>query len=156
LQERVKGACWWCSTRRKRADLQIETSAFDRAAVGFSGLCLVHCLVLPATAAFAPFVSLIAEAQWVHWLLTLCAIAASSNVMLRDPAARRIRFVAPAGLGMVLITAALFADNIGTDETALMVAGGLLLSGAHLLRLIKHREAVHPASYDEGGASPSS
>ena len=110
----------------------------DRAATALSALCIVHCLALPVMASAAPFLAVVAEAEWVHWIFATLAIVISASVPLRDVTARRFGFLVPAGLGVALLMAGLFAEHFGADETVLTVMGGVLVAFAHIRRMISH------------------
>ena len=107
----------------------------DRAAVGLSVLCILHCLALPILAIALPIAAVVAEAEWVHWAFAVMAVAASGSVALWGHGARTPGFLVPAGLGAVLVIAALFAEGLGVDETLPTVIGGALIAFAHLRRL---------------------
>lgn len=111
----------------------------DRAATALSALCIVHCLALPLLASALPIVSVVADAEWLHWLFAGFAILISSSVPFRDVTARTPSFVVPAGLGIAFLIAGLFADEIGSSETVLTVIGGVLLAFAHVRRLVAGR-----------------
>lgn len=113
------------------------TANFDRAAAGFSLLCIAHCVALPVFAISLPFLAAAAEAEWIHWAFTALAIIASTIVIARSPGARNAVFMVPALAGIGLITAALFAENFGMEETLPTVLGGGLLATAHIYRLFK-------------------
>ncbi|MEM6909188.1 MAG: MerC domain-containing protein [Pseudomonadota bacterium] len=112
----------------------------DRAAVWLSIACIAHCLALPLLAVFLPVLGVVAEAEAVHWALGLLAIAISLSVPLRHANARAPGFLIPAGLGVLLIGGALFAEQFGIDETVPTVIGGCLLAGAHLTRLLQRNQ----------------
>ena len=114
-------------------------ATLDRAAAALSLACIAHCIALPILAAALPFMAAFAHAEWVHWLLAPTAVVASVTVMVRAHGARTAGFVVPATLGMVLVAGALFAERFGIGETAPTVAGGILIAGAHLYRLLRHR-----------------
>jgi len=111
---------------------------YDRAATALSLACIVHCLALPIAAVSLPFLAAAAEAEWIHWLLTPLAIAASLTVIVSAENARVPSFLAPASIGMLLIGGSLFAEPLGFEETPPTVIGGLCLAVAHLYRLVKH------------------
>jgi len=115
-----------------------STSTIDRAATALSLACVAHCVALPAVAIALPVVGVLAEEEWIHWLLTGLAIIASSAVIGVAHSARTAAFLVPVLLGVSLITSALFADQFGFDETPPTVIGGLLLAAAHIQRLVKH------------------
>lgn len=112
---------------------------FDRAAAAFSLSCVAHCLALPALAIALPIFAATAEAEWIHWLLTLLAVVASGTVVVKAHDGRQPSFLIPAAIGITLISGALFAENFGIDETPPTVIGGILLAAAHTYRIIKHR-----------------
>lgn len=111
----------------------------DRAATVLSLACIVHCLALPLLAAVLPFAAALAEAEWVHWVLAVLAVVASASVAISARSARNPTFLIPAGLGVALVTGALFAERFGIDETAPTVIGACLIAFAHIRRIIKHR-----------------
>ncbi|MEM9501382.1 MAG: MerC domain-containing protein [Pseudomonadota bacterium] len=111
----------------------------DRAAIALSLSCIAHCVALPVIAISLPFVAAAAEAEWLHWVLTALAIAASGTVILTARNARAPAFLVPALLGMGLITSALLAETFGLDETLPTVIGGVLLAAAHIYRLFRLR-----------------
>ncbi len=108
---------------------------YDRAAATLSVACIAHCLALPLLAAVLPFFAAFAEAEWVHWLLSALAIAASATVMAKAEGGRATGFIVPAAIGIVFLIGALFAEPIGADETLPTVIGGILLAVAHIRRL---------------------
>lgn len=110
----------------------------DRAATALSALCIVHCLALPLLASVMPFLAVVADAEWLHWLFAGLAIIISASVPFRDVLARNLGFLAPAGLGIAALIAGLFADQIGANETILTVIGGVLVAFAHIRRLVVH------------------
>lgn len=113
----------------------------DASAVGLSGLCLAHCLAVPAAAAFLPVLGTWAEAEWVHLAFLAAAAPISIAALARSGGWR-----APSVLGLALIgigllaSGALFAPGEGA-ELAMTVAGGLALAAAHTLnwRRLAHR-----------------
>lgn len=111
----------------------------DRAATALSALCIVHCLALPLVASGLPILSVVAEADWVHWVFALLAVLISASVPVRDVTARNLAFLAPAGLGIGFLIGGLFAEQLGMDETILTVIGGVLIAFAHIRRMVAHR-----------------
>ncbi|MEO0871557.1 MAG: MerC domain-containing protein [Pseudomonadota bacterium] len=108
----------------------------DRAAVGLSVLCIMHCLALPILAISLPVAATVAEAEWVHWAFAVLAVAASGSVALWGRGSRVPGFLVPAGLGAALVIGALFAEGFGVDETLPTVIGGVLIAIAHMRRLM--------------------
>jgi len=112
------------------------TTNLDRTAAAGSILCVIHCLALPVMAVSLPFLAAIADAEWVHWAFAVLAIVASLSVVATAPSARTPGFLVPAGLGIVLVGGALFAEGFGVEETIPTLIGGILLSAAHIRRLL--------------------
>jgi len=56
----------------------------DRAAIFFSVSCVIHCLLVPILGLALPLMAIFAEAEIVHWSLTITAVAASVTVIFKD------------------------------------------------------------------------
>lgn len=109
----------------------------DLAAIGLSGLCLVHCLALPIVAAILPLAGVWAEAPWVHWAFAFAAAPISLWALTRRPALAPLA-LGLSGLALLFAGAAEFPSH--DSETIVTVTGGLMLSLAHILnwRRIPH------------------
>jgi len=103
----------------------------DGLAMSLSGLCLVHCLALPVLALSLPILGIFAEAEWVHWLLVGLAAPVSMLALLGASARRSWGLVATALIGLCLLLAGAAGWPDHDWETALTVAGGLVLASAH-------------------------
>ncbi|MEO0465572.1 MAG: MerC domain-containing protein [Pseudomonadota bacterium] len=112
--------------------------SFDSAALGLSGLCLIHCLALPLMAAALPALASVAEAEWLHKAFVVAALPVSLVAMARGGGAV---FTGLALVGLALLLAGAFAEPLHDYETALTVAGALILSAAHLWRWRRHSTA---------------
>lgn len=104
----------------------------DGTAVGLSGLCMVHCLALPVAAGFLPLAGAWAEAEWVHLAFLAAAVPTSILALWKsggwaDPVTAGLAAVGLSGLAMGAVA---FPSH--DWETALTVAGGLLLAAAHV------------------------
>ena len=117
---------------------QKKTDRRDAMATTLSGLCLLHCLALPALAVLVPALATLAEAEWVHRALVLIAIPLSVSVALR---VRRPAFVAAVVVGLGLLSAAAFVHVLEPYETPLTVLGAITLGTAHGLRWWLNRAA---------------
>lgn len=122
----------------------------DVIAATLSGLCVVHCLATPALIAVGGSGLLISafDTEWFHYLLLL---PISLLLVWSLPGGwclhqRKAPFIL--GLsGFLLLLAALLAPH--ETEAALSVAGGLLLTSAHLYNrklLHKLQELQHAAN----------
>jgi hypothetical protein len=122
----------------------------DRSAILLSGLCLVHCLVLPIVAATLPWLAwLDGNENWVHRGLLLAIVPISLLALAsgcRRHRDRRVLLLGLAALGL-LSFAALAGAALPRPwlETALTVLGSVALAASHLLNLrALHR--CHPAA----------
>lgn len=112
----------------------IDHDWLDGVSVGASLLCLIHCLALPLLIAALPALARALDLREGFHLLVLAAAIPTSAVALIAGRRRHGAFVPVftgiAGLAL-MAAGALFASRAAT-ETALTVAGSLLLAGAHI------------------------
>lgn len=122
------------------------SSLLDSLAIALSGLCLVHCLALPALIALFPLLgaSLI-DHQSFHQII-LIGVVPTTTVALGAGYLRHRRLpIALLGLAGIAALAyaafALHARHAHDLETWVTVGGGLLLAFAHVLnfRHCRHR-----------------
>lgn len=119
-------------------------AAGDALALSLSGLCFIHCVILPPLAVALPLLGAFAEAEWIHWLFAALAAPLSAWTLTRPPRRSRSPLalsLAAAGVGVLLAGAAGWPKE--SLETALTVAGGLLLAAAHVLNLRRRGGACH-------------
>lgn len=112
-----------------------STVATDRVAILTSSLCIAHCLALPAMAVVLPTAGSLVESELVHIIFALVAIVASCSIPLRSPNARTAKFLISVAIGITLLIAGLFAEDLDLDETILTVIGGTILAVVHASRL---------------------
>lgn len=115
---------------------------FDRAALGASFLCLVHCLALPLLFAALPALShVIAIPESFHVWILLFAVPASGAALLGGRARHRASWPSGAGAcGLLCLVLGAFAVERASDETAITVAGSLMLAAAHVANWrLRHR-----------------
>lgn len=107
--------------------------ALDGAALGLSGLCLAHCLILPLLAAALPLLGPWAQAEWVHGLFVLVAAPLAGTALLRPGHGLKPswRLVAAGMIAVAFLALGVFGPA-AYEQTA-TIAGSLLLAGAHLL-----------------------
>lgn len=105
----------------------------DGVAMSLSGLCLVHCLALPVLAVSLPFLGVLAEAEWVHWLFVALAVPVSALALFAAPGRRAPALLAGAVAGLALLAAGAAGWPAHQYETLLTVTGGLMLATVHAL-----------------------
>lgn len=108
--------------------------ALDLSAVGLSGLCLAHCLALPALALLLPVLGTWAEAEWVHMAFVMIAVPVAAlafvDLRARRPHSWSQAWAAAGGL-MLMAAGALGFPSVDL-ERPLTVVGGLVLAAAHV------------------------
>lgn len=121
-------------TNGRRRRVSATDRLLDGSAIGLSGLCLAHCLLLPVAAALLPVLGAWADAEWVHGLFVVVAAPLSGLALLTGAKGqRRPRLVlALAASGLVLLLSGAFMAATRDAETMMTVAGSLCLAGAHI------------------------
>ncbi|MDH5830793.1 MerC family mercury resistance protein [Luteimonas sp. M1R5S18] len=109
-------------------------ATLDASAIGLSGLCLAHCLLLPAAAALLPALAIAAEAEWLHLAFAASALPIAGLALA---CAHRCRPLPPAlwalaAAGLCGLAAGAVGWPAHALETPLTVAGSLALAAAHL------------------------
>ena len=109
-----------------------RAAAIDGVAISLSGLCLIHCLLLPILSATLPIAGVWAEAEWLHKGFVLAAIPFSFLALT----SARANMVVPSFIigGLMCLILGAFAEALHDYETSLTVLGGILLAGGHALR----------------------
>ena len=122
-----------------------STDWLDSAAVGLSGLCLLHCLALPffvgALPLLMPFTESHLHAQMLYFAVPLSAVAIGIGYARhRNPL---VVVAAFAGLGLLVAGATVAHGSLGIVADRLFtVSGSVVLAAAHLwngLLSRKHR-----------------
>ena len=122
-----------------------STDWLDGAAIGLSGLCLLHCLALPFLVGVLPLLMPFAEshlhAQMLYFAVPLSAVAIGIGYARhRNPL---VVLAAFAGLGLLVAGATIAHGSLGIVADRLFtVSGSLVLAAAHLwngLLSRKHR-----------------
>jgi hypothetical protein len=119
------------------------SSALDQVAVGLSGLCLAHCLLLPLIIAVVPFFGHLGSGhfhlQMLAFVLPISAIALALGYRRH----RQRAIIAWGTLGMLLLVVGgtLMHKNFGlTADRLFTIAGALTLAVVHYFnnRLTRH------------------
>lgn len=113
----------------------------DRAAIGASVLCLIHCAGLPLLLAALPSLSrALAIPEHFHLWMLAFAIPTSAAALAagwRSHGGREPPILGGVGLALMAVAALLFAEDVA--ETPMTVVGGLCLAGAHILNWRRRR-----------------
>ena len=123
-------------------------SLLDASAIGLSGLCLVHCLLLPvAAAALLPALAAASEAEWVHRLFVALALPLAGLALWRAHRQRPLPWplLALAATGLTGLVAGALGWPDHALETPLTVLGSVLLASAHVWNW---RRRPHPPCAD--------
>ena len=118
-----------------KSNYQDVKTMWDKIGVGLSGLCLVHCLVLPVIAMALPWLSHWIEDERVHLLFAAVTVPVAAIALI--PAFLKHRRWPTLSLGMIgaglLLLGALGHDLIGHEwEHVATICGGFCLVVAHI------------------------
>ena len=126
------------------------TDWLDRAAIGLSGLCLLHCLALPivvgALPALLPFVEGHLHAQMLVVVVPLSVVAVAIGYS-RHQSARVVLAVA-VGLALLLFGATVAHNSLGVVADRLFtVSGAIVLAAGHFYNgLLSRRQRCAPTT----------
>jgi len=109
----------------------LKAATIDGLAISLSGLCLVHCLLLPVLSAGLPILGVWAELEWLHKAFVVAALP-FSLLALASARANGVIGGLIAG-GFILLAAGAFAEPLHDFETVLTVLGGGTLALGHAL-----------------------
>jgi hypothetical protein len=120
---------------RRMNPIREKQQTLDALAVAASGLCLVHCLVLPALLVLVPtLAAFVAVPETFHTVALIFAVPTSALAIAAG--FRRHRQLQPTLLvlpGLALLASGALAAEAQWAETVMTVAGALLLSAGHAL-----------------------
>ena len=116
----------------------------DGSAIGLSGLCLIHCLLLPIMAALLPVFGAWARAEWVHVVFVFVAAPLSALALLRQVGNGRSQapLILLAAAGVALLSIGAFVVPATALDAPVTIAGSLCLASAHALNW-RRRQASH-------------
>ena len=123
----------------------------DSAAVGLSGLCLLHCLALPFVAGalpvLLPFVDGHLHAQMLVLVLPLSVVAIGLGVARHRNL--RVAWAAGAGLLLLIIGATVAHQHLGiVADRIFTISGAVVLAVAHLYNgMLSRRHRVACTSH---------
>jgi|TARA_B110000914_G_scaffold113948_1_gene99674 drug/metabolite transporter (DMT)-like permease len=117
----------------------IASVKFDKAAIGISALCIVHCLLLPVALALLPSMALlpILGDELFHTLLVALVLPASIVALTlgcKQHKNWQVLIFASAGLLMLCLTAFFGHDYLGESlEKISTIVGASLVAASHVL-----------------------
>jgi hypothetical protein len=128
---------------------QPSRTAWDRLGILLSGLCAIHCTVLPLLSASLPALSLVVEGQWFHRAIILSLLTFSPWAFYpewRNHGYSHIIRVALGGLILTFTSFILEETNSAPQElvTFLSLAGSLSLIVAHAWNLKGCQKSFFP------------
>ena len=112
-----------------------RAAAIDAPAIAFSGLCFIHCLILPVLSASLPSLGVLAEAEWLHKAFVFAALPFSLIALTSKQTS-----LAAGGLivaGFSLLVAGAFVEALHDYETLLTVTGAIVLASGHVVRWVR-------------------
>lgn len=126
------------------------SSTLDSLAIGLSGLCLVHCLALPVLIALFPILGFgLVDHESFHQIILVAVIPTTTLALGAGYRRHRRKAIALLGtIGVAALTYAAFAlhaQHAHAMETWVTVAGGLILSIAHIANYRHCSHARHAA-----------
>lgn len=119
----------------------LKAATIDGLAISLSGLCLIHCLVLPILSASLPIVGMWAEVEWLHKAFVVAAFPLSFLRLTSKAANTAITALIVSGLW--LLVAGAFIEYLHDFETWLTVLGGTMLAAGHALGWRRAHGASH-------------
>ena len=119
--------------------MNVNSTILDRAAIGFSGVCLAHCLLLPILSAILPFFGSLAENELIHKLAVLGAVPFTilAWIQFRRNYEWALFFILSL-IGISALVAGAFIETFHDYERALTLIGALSLAFAHGYRWYRH------------------
>jgi len=121
---------------------------WDRLGIGLSGLCALHCLLMPVALSLLPMWSTLQVVHaWVHPTLLALMLPVVIGALRRTRHTGHVRTAALLGLGFLTLVAAWWGHDLwgAAGERIGTVAGSALLIAGHVLNWRRHRACAKPA-----------
>ena len=127
---------------QSRVAVRGRAAWWDKAGIGVSAACMVHCTTLPILVALSPTLagSFLSDASFHQWLLVLILPTAFMAFGLSWWRHRRWQYLLPGVIGLAcLVAAALLGHEPAGEwgEKVLTFAGGVALVLGHALNLLR-------------------
>lgn len=136
------------------------TQSADKAAIGLSLLCAIHCALLPIILALLPTITLFGfEDEWFHRFLLVVVLPLSVFALLsglRKHNNRTALAIGMVGLAVLILAAVAGHDLFGeTGERVVTVFGSFLVATSHFRNFRLCRLQTSCAGGDAAPPSPS-
>lgn len=120
--------------------MQSKAYKLDITAISLSGLCFIHCLLLPILVSSFPLLGVISEVEWMHKVLVLTALPISYLAFSKTHETKNnVKLpVILAFMGLITLLSAAFIHELHDIERALTAIGAFTLASAHILRWKLH------------------
>ena len=108
---------------------------WDKIGLGLSGLCLIHCLVLPVVISLMPWMGLIFEDERVHLLFAAVTVPVALIAFIPGFLRHNLKSVLALGVAgaVLLLLGSVAHDHVGEALAHwFTVLGGILLISGHL------------------------
>jgi len=127
-----------------------QRKRLDFAAIGMSGLCVLHCTALPVMAAAMPWIATLGIVDdWFHVAMLFVVVPVSlyalGRAWRREGDGRPLMLAVFGLLAMVVATFEFMAWHSQALEQLLTLAGAGVVSAAHLINL---RSLLRPRRFD--------
>lgn len=120
-----------------------KAAAIDGVAISLSGLCVIHCLLLPVVIAYLPAIANVwSDSEWVHQSFVVAALPFALLALRSTHASAYVRALIVTG--MVMLALGAFYAPLHDFETGLTVMGGVLLAAGHAWRWARCHGASQP------------
>ena len=121
----------------------VRATMWDKAGIGVSLACMLHCTSLPLLVAFFPsiFGSFLNDDAFHQWLLVLILPTAGFAFAMSWRRHRRLSYLAPGLIGLALVVSAVWLGHDGPwgewGEKLLTFAGGIALAWSHFMNILR-------------------
>jgi hypothetical protein len=122
---------------------------WDRLGIGLSGLCALHCLLMPVALSVLPlWPALQALHAWVHPALLLLMLPVLGGALHRARGTGHVTTAVLLGLGFLVLVGAWWGHDTwgAVGERIGTVTGSALLIAGHVLNWRQHRACTQSAS----------
>lgn len=125
-----------------------KTEVADVISIGLSGLCVIHCLLIPVLAASMPLVGDLFGWEGLHKVLVMTAVPASGWALWRKKRFFDLEVMLPIALGLGMLAVGAFVPISLAVERIFSIAGAVLIAFGHWRNLTKPKPVTDPCGED--------